>query len=87
MLKATKRTISPGLRASMMLAQNGKCACCNKKFSANGKRESGAFVDYAGKTSRARSLLCNRCSRAVKQVRESSAHAHLLSAYLKQWNC
>jgi hypothetical protein len=73
--------------AEKLLAQGGKCACCEKPFNMEGTASERACVDHNHATGEVRDLLCGRCNFAAGNVNDSSLKAEQLAAYLKKWNC
>lgn len=82
-----KYGISAAAFAEMLLAQGGKCACCNQQFAVEGKKTDRPCVDHNHQTGEVRALLCGRCNLAAGNVLDSSVRAEQLAAYLKKWNC
>jgi len=83
----TKYGITISTYAAMLLAQDGKCACCGTQFVVDGKKTDRACVDHNHKTGEVRSLLCGRCNLAAGNVQDSSEMAKKLVVYLEQWKC
>jgi hypothetical protein len=73
--------------AEMLLAQGGKCACCNSIFNVEGRATERPCVDHNHATNEVRDLLCGRCNLAAGNVSDSSVKAMQLAEYLKKWNC
>ncbi len=82
-----KYGISASKFAEMLLAQGGKCACCNIQFSVEGKKSDRPCVDHNHATGEVRDLLCARCNLAAGNISDSSNRAEQLASYLKKWNC
>lgn len=59
--------------------QNGKCACCPKEFSSNGK---DLAVDHCHSTGKIRGLLCNECNTSLGLLKEDTQIIRNLIAYL-----
>jgi len=83
----TKYGITAERFAEMLLAQGGKCACCEVRFVVEGAKTTRACVDHNHATGEVRGLLCGRCNLAAGNVMDSSLRAEQLAAYLKIWNC
>jgi hypothetical protein len=73
--------------AEMLLAQGGKCACCEKQFNMEGKSSDRPCVDHNHLSGEIRELLCGRCNLAAGNVMDSSSMAEKLASYLKKWKC
>ena len=82
-----KYGISAAQFAEKLLAQGGKCACCDSSFNMEGKASQRACVDHNHTSGEVRDLLCGRCNLAAGNVNDSSLRAEQLAAYLKKWNC
>jgi hypothetical protein len=82
-----KYGISVAQFAEKLLAQGGKCACCNITFNMEGRASEKPCVDHNHKTDEVRGLLCGRCNLAAGNVNDSSLRAERLAVYLKKWNC
>jgi hypothetical protein len=82
-----KYNITVAQFAEKLLAQGGKCACCNLQFDMEGTRSVRPCVDHNHSSKEVRDLLCNRCNLAAGSVLDSSIRAEQLAAYLKKWNC
>lgn len=82
-----KYGISPAKFAAMLLAQGGRCGCCNAQFNMEGKASERPCVDHNHASNEVRDLLCGRCNLAAGNVQDSSVRAEQLAAYLKKWNC
>ncbi len=63
---------------SMVIAQEGRCAICNKE-EPNGRN---LHVDHNHKTGRIRKLLCKRCNAALGLVDESPQILSAMKDYL-----
>ena len=83
----TKYGITTAVFAEMLLAQGGKCACCNQQFVFEGRKSDRPCVDHNHKTGEVRSLLCGRCNLSAGNVLDSSVRAQQLATYLKAWKC
>lgn len=59
--------------------QGGKCACCPKEFSSNGKN---LAVDHCHVTGKIRGLLCNECNTSLGLLKENIIVLENLIAYL-----
>lgn len=69
--------------------QGGVCAICSVDNPCKQRsRRDGAsqvfFVDHCHKTGIVRGLLCNNCNQAIGFLRDSSANADRLAAYLRR---
>jgi len=73
--------------AEKLLAQGGRCACCNAQFKMEGTKTDRPCVDHNHSLGEVRDLLCGRCNLAAGNVLDSSVRAEQLAAYLKKWNC
>lgn len=73
--------------SKMLLAQGGKCACCNMLFKIEGRASERPCVDHNHTSGEVRDLLCGRCNLAAGNVLDSSVRAEQLSLYLKRWKC
>jgi hypothetical protein len=82
-----KYGISAGKFSEMLLAQGGKCACCQQQFSFTGRKGERPCVDHNHTTKEVRGLLCGRCNLAAGNVQDSSVRAEQLATYLKLWDC
>ena len=82
-----KYGISSAVFAEKLLAQGGKCACCEVTFVFEGVRNTRPCVDHNHATKEVRDLLCGRCNLAAGNVADSSLKAEQLAAYLKKWKC
>jgi hypothetical protein len=83
----SKYGISAAKFAEMLLAQGGKCACCEAAFIMEGKKSERPCVDHNHSTGEIRSLLCGRCNLAAGNVLDSSVRATQLARYLERWKC
>lgn len=82
-----KYGISSAQFAEKLLAQGGKCACCNVSFEFEGNRNTRPCVDHNHVTNQVRDLLCGKCNLAAGNVADSSFKAEQLATYLKKWKC
>ena len=82
-----KYGITPAKFAEMLLAQGGKCACCQKVFNIEGSLKERPCVDHNHKNKEVRDLLCGRCNLAAGNVDDSSERAMQLAKYLEKWKC
>ena len=82
-----KYGISVGKFSEMLLAQGGKCACCQHQFNFTGRKSERPCVDHNHATKEVRGLLCGRCNLAAGNVQDSSIKAEQLAVYLKSWKC
>lgn len=83
----TKYGITVGRFSEMLLAQGGKCACCDNRFDLEGKSSGRPCVDHNHSSKEIRDLLCARCNLAAGNVMDSSVMAEKLAAYLRKWKC
>jgi len=82
-----KYGITPADFARKLVAQGGKCACCQVAFNMDGTASERACVDHNHVNNEVRDLLCGRCNLAAGNVRDSSMRAEQLAAYLRKWKC
>ena len=73
--------------AEKLLAQGGKCACCNVQFKFDGYKADRPCVDHNHNTGEVRDLLCGRCNLAAGNISDSSVKAMQLAKYLEKWKC
>lgn len=83
---AAKYSISASRYEEMMMAQDGKCACCGVGFDSS-VQMLRACVDHKHSDGTVRELLCGRCNLAAGNVLDSSERAQQVASYLKKWNC
>ena len=68
-----------------LLSQDGKCACCFRGMTLEGKNSKKICVDHDHDTGQVRDLLCGRCNLAAGNVDDSSLLAEKLRNYLAKW--
>jgi hypothetical protein len=73
--------------AEKLLAQGGKCACCDIQFQVEGRKANRPCVDHNHETGQVRDLLCGKCNLAAGNVNDSLERAKQLVAYLQKWKC
>jgi hypothetical protein len=70
---------------AMLIAQNGRCACCGRS-ELKGRGPEGTWnIDHCRKTGRVRALLCGRCNKVVGQVEENVDIAVAIAKYIAQY--
>jgi hypothetical protein len=66
----------------MVLAQNGRCATCDKPF----KNDKDTCVDHHHDTNKVRQLLCFNCNTMIGKIGESTLILQNMISYLNKWS-
>ena len=69
-----------------MIAQQGNaCRACAERFIGTGRANRAPVVDHCHRTGRVRSILCNRCNRALGFFHEDAALLRALADYIEEF--
>lgn len=64
--------------------QNGKCACCDKLITFEGRKPNTAHVDHDHKTGVVRGLLCAHCNKGLGLFKDDPVALEKAAKYIKR---